>query len=85
MTTAARAKELQGTVGPGFEPVAEPLGEWVAADPTFAGTLCVYHHGRPVLDLWWGPRASSDELLPVFSSSTSGHWASASVLGCGRT
>ena len=54
---------------PGFEPVAERLGESVAADPTFTGTLCVYHHGRSVLDLWWGPGTRPDELLPVFSSS----------------
>jgi CubicO group peptidase (beta-lactamase class C family) len=69
MTTAARAHGLEGTVEPGFEPVAERLGEAVAADQTFAGTLCVYHHGRTVLDLWWGPGTEPDELLPVFSSS----------------
>jgi CubicO group peptidase (beta-lactamase class C family) len=69
MGTAARTEDVQGTVEPGFEPVAERLAEFVAADPTFAGTLCVYHHGRAVLDLWWGPGTRPDELLPVFSSS----------------
>ena len=69
MTTVAPTEGVQGTVEPGFEPVAERLGESVASDPTFAGTLCVYQHGRPVLDLWWGPGTKPDELLPVFSSS----------------
>lgn len=69
MVTTARTEGLHGEVEPGFEPIADRLGEFVAADPTFAGTLSVSHHGRPVIDLWWGPGAQPDELLPVFSSS----------------
>ncbi len=60
---------MQGTAIPDFEPVAERLGEFVAADPSFAGTLSVHHHGQSVLDLSWGPGTRPDELLPVFSSS----------------
>jgi CubicO group peptidase (beta-lactamase class C family) len=69
MATATQTEGLSGTVEPGFDPVAERLGESVAADPTYAGTLAVSHHGRLVLDLWWGPGTRPDELLPVFSSS----------------
>jgi CubicO group peptidase (beta-lactamase class C family) len=69
MTTAVRIEGFQGTVEPGFEPVVDRLGESVATDPSFAGTMCVYHHGRCVLDLWWGSGTKPDELLPVFSSS----------------
>jgi CubicO group peptidase (beta-lactamase class C family) len=79
MTTTAQTGGLQGTVEPGFEPVAERLGGFVAEDPTYAGTLCVYHHGRVVLDLWWGPGTQPDELLPVFSSSKG---AAGIVLAC---
>jgi CubicO group peptidase (beta-lactamase class C family) len=69
MNTSVQPEGMQGTVEPGFEPVAERLDAFVAADPTFAGTLCVHHHGRAVLDLWWGRGTKPDELLPVFSSS----------------
>ena len=69
MTTSVQPEGVRGTVEPGFEPVIDRLRESVAADPSFAGTLCVYHHGRRVLDLWWGPGTEADELLPVFSSS----------------
>ena len=79
MTTAAQTGGLAGTIEPGFEQVAERLGGFVAEDPTYAGTLCVYHHGRVVLDVWWGPGTQPDELLPVFSSSKG---AAGIVLGC---
>jgi CubicO group peptidase (beta-lactamase class C family) len=69
MSTTAPTEDLQGTVEPGFEPVAERLGAFAAADANFAGTLCVYHHGQSVVDLWWGAGTKPDELLPVFSSS----------------
>jgi CubicO group peptidase (beta-lactamase class C family) len=69
MVTVAQTEGVQGGVAPGFEPVAEQVGEFVTADPTYAGTLAVFHHGARVLDLWWGPRTEPDELLPVFSSS----------------
>jgi CubicO group peptidase (beta-lactamase class C family) len=79
MAKATETPGIEGTFQPGFEAVADRLGEWVAADPTYAGTLCVYHHGAPVVDLWWGPGAAPDELLPVFSSSKG---AAAIVLAC---
>ena len=69
MTTTVQTEGIRGTVEPGFEPVADRLGESVIADPSYAGTLCVHHHGRRVLDLWWGSGTKPDELLPVFSSS----------------
>ena len=46
MTTSVQPEGVRGTVEPGFEPVIDRLRESVAADPSFAGTLCVYHHGR---------------------------------------
>jgi CubicO group peptidase (beta-lactamase class C family) len=78
MMTGMPIEGLQGTVAGEFERVAQRLGDYVAADPSFAGTLSVYHHGRTVLDLWWGA-AAADELLPVFSSSKG---AAALVIAC---
>ncbi|HEY1652224.1 MAG TPA: serine hydrolase domain-containing protein [Acidimicrobiales bacterium] len=69
MATATQTAGWHGTVEPEFALVGDRLGEYVAADPTYAGTLAVYHHGRLVADLWWGPGTRPDELLPVFSSS----------------
>jgi CubicO group peptidase (beta-lactamase class C family) len=79
MVTAVQTEGVRGSVGPGFEPVAERLGEFVAADPTYAGTVAVFHHGVRVVDLWWGPGTTPDELLPVFSSSKG---AAAIVVAC---
>jgi CubicO group peptidase (beta-lactamase class C family) len=44
-----------GEVAPGFEAVADALDEQL---PTLGGgaAVCVYHHGRPVVDIWDGVR-----------------------------
>jgi hypothetical protein len=69
MATATQSELLHGTVELDFAPVAGRLGESVDADPTYAGTSAVYHHGRLAVDLCWGPGTRPDELLPVFSGS----------------
>jgi CubicO group peptidase (beta-lactamase class C family) len=60
---------LHGSADEPFTPVADHLRQLLMQDPTYAGTLCVYHHGRRVVDLWWGETMDPDALLPVFSSS----------------
>jgi CubicO group peptidase (beta-lactamase class C family) len=60
---------LHGSTDEAFSSVADHLRHLLAQDPTYAGTLCVHHHGRRVVDLWWGETMEPDALLPVFSSS----------------
>jgi CubicO group peptidase (beta-lactamase class C family) len=60
---------LHGTTDEAFAPVASHLVALLGDDPTYAGTLCVHHGGRRVVDLWWGETMGPDDLLPVFSSS----------------
>jgi CubicO group peptidase (beta-lactamase class C family) len=60
---------LHGTTDDAFGPVASHLVALLDEDPTYAGTLCVHHGGRRVVDLWWGEAMDPDALLPVFSSS----------------
>ena len=60
---------LHGTTDEAFEGLSGLLRQLLAQDPTYAGTLCVHHHGRRVVDLWWGETMDPDALLPVFSSS----------------
>ncbi|MEU7140293.1 serine hydrolase domain-containing protein [Nocardia sp. NPDC046473] len=44
---------VQGSVEPGFEAVRDAFGQAQAEDEGGA-QLCVYRHGRPVVDLWAG-------------------------------
>lgn len=58
-----------GAVEGGFEPVKALLDRFLLEDETYSAQLCVYWHGRPVIDLWGGPDMASDSLTGVFSVS----------------
>jgi CubicO group peptidase (beta-lactamase class C family) len=63
------AQEIHGTVADGFEAVREEFAAFVASERAdYEGQLCVYVHGRRVVDLWAGPGAEADSLYGVFSS-----------------
>ncbi len=42
---------IEGTVESGFEGVMDAFAEGQVGDPGIA-QLCVYHHGRVLVDLW---------------------------------
>lgn len=67
MSTVAH---VQGTVAEGFEGVREEFAAALAEDGHNepGSQLAVYHHGRPVVDLWAGDGFSGDTLTAVFSS-----------------
>ena len=46
--------EVGGTTAPGFEPVREELERSFAERGELGAAVCVYHHGRRVVDLWAG-------------------------------
>jgi CubicO group peptidase (beta-lactamase class C family) len=54
---------IQGTVQPKFEPVRALLEAQFANDQHIGAGVCVYHHGRPVADLWGG-LANEDTKAP---------------------
>ncbi|MEV5489958.1 serine hydrolase domain-containing protein [Streptomyces bobili] len=61
--------EIHGTVAAGFEPVRNEFAAFVATErPDYEGQLCVYVHGRRVVDLWAGDGVDADSLYGVFSS-----------------
>ncbi|MFJ4691475.1 serine hydrolase domain-containing protein [Streptomyces sp. NPDC088766] len=63
-------QEIHGTVAAGFEAVRDEFAAFVAAERSdYEGQLCVYVHGRRVVDLWAGDGADADSLYGVFSSS----------------
>ncbi len=47
---------MEGTIHPAFAPVAELLGKHVRAAGRGGAAACVYHHGKPVVDIWVGDR-----------------------------
>ena len=67
---------IQGRVEPGFEPVAVALAAQLRGEangPSGGAAVCVYHRGRPVVDVWAGARTSSapwqrDTLAMSFST-----------------
>lgn len=60
---------VHGTVAAGFEGVREEFAAVLAEDHTEpGGQLAVFHHGRPVVDLWAGDGISGDSLPAVYSS-----------------
>ncbi|WP_424921387.1 serine hydrolase domain-containing protein [Streptomyces sp. wa1] len=64
-----RTTTVHGTVAAGFEGVREEFAAVLAADHTEpGGQLAVYHHGRPVVDLWAGEGITGDSLAAVYSS-----------------
>jgi CubicO group peptidase (beta-lactamase class C family) len=48
------ATEVHGTFDPGFESVADAFAANFADHDEVGAAVCVYHRGRPVLDLWGG-------------------------------
>ncbi len=67
---------IGGTVAPGFEGVREAFAAGQAADEGGA-QLCVYRHGRKVVDLWTGrdtarDRPYTDKTLTVLMSCSKG-------------
>jgi len=65
---------LFGRHEPGFEPLARALEEILSHAPFGGGALCVYHAGKPVFDMWGGPRDGAgtpwEEHTPCVSFST---------------
>ncbi|MFD5268688.1 serine hydrolase domain-containing protein [Streptomyces sp. NPDC058335] len=62
-------QEIHGTVAAGFEAVRDEFAAFVATErDDYEGQLCVYVHGRRVVDLWAGDGADGDSLYGVFSS-----------------
>jgi CubicO group peptidase (beta-lactamase class C family) len=47
---------LQGTHEPAFKPLARAFSDVLDAPPFGGAALCVYFDGRPVFDMWGGPR-----------------------------
>ncbi len=60
--SAAPEVSVEGTIHPGFAPVAELIGRHVRAAKRGGAAVCVYHHGKPVVDVWVGTR--NDEGAP---------------------
>jgi CubicO group peptidase (beta-lactamase class C family) len=66
---------IDGTVAPGFEGVADAFAVNFAEHGDIGAAVCVYHRGRPVVDLWGGyadreegRRWQRDTLQLVFST-----------------
>jgi CubicO group peptidase (beta-lactamase class C family) len=49
--------------------VAEVLGAFARAEPSFTAQVAAYSHGEKVLDLWTGPSLDEGSLVCVFSVS----------------
>lgn len=69
----AKVSNLDGTLHPDFQPVAEVLRDQVRRNPGGAA-VCVYHRGECVVDLWGGVRDEAgqpwlrDTMSPSFST-----------------
>ncbi|MFM7120590.1 MAG: serine hydrolase domain-containing protein [Gammaproteobacteria bacterium] len=65
---------LEGTVHPDFAAVAVALERQIPRDQQAGSAVCVYHRGRPVVDVWGGVRNAagdpwqSDTVAPSFST-----------------
>lgn len=57
-----------GEVAPGFEDVRSLFDEFLARDADYSAQVCVYLHGRPVVDLSGGPHLGHLAMTGVFSS-----------------
>lgn len=62
-------------VAPGFEPVATAFAQMLARPEELGAALCIYHQGRPVVDLWGGHAAPGrnrlwqrDSVVSLFSA-----------------
>lgn len=63
-----RSTLSRGVVAPGFEDVRSVFDELVAGDADYSAQVCVYLHGRPVVDLSGGPHLDHRAMTGVFSS-----------------
>ncbi|MFH8803025.1 serine hydrolase domain-containing protein [Streptomyces sp. NPDC017936] len=74
---------IDGEVAPGFEPVREAFTANFARHGDVGAAVCVYRHGRPVVDLWGGVRDSETghpwtrDTLQLVYSATKGATATA--------
>jgi len=78
--------DIHGRVEPGFEPVREAFERNFEKHAEVGASACVYHRGRPVVDLWGGARdaagehAWQEETIAIVFSATKGvtaicaHW-----------
>ena len=70
--------EVSGQVDAGFEPMVEAFVENFREHGEVGASVCVYRHGRPVLDIWGGladrqrERPWSEETAVLVFSSTKG-------------
>ncbi|MEU6403697.1 serine hydrolase domain-containing protein [Streptomyces sp. NPDC046985] len=77
---------IHGEVGPGFEPVREAFAANFARRGDLGAAVCVYRHGRPVVDLWGGVadpetgRPWTRDTLQLVYSATKGATATAAHL-----
>lgn len=60
--------EIGGWVQPGFEGVRAAFEKNFRERGEHGAAVCVYHRGKPVVDLWGGPTYSQSTLQLVFSS-----------------
>ncbi|WP_416985928.1 serine hydrolase domain-containing protein [Streptomyces sp. T028] len=83
MTTTER---IEGEVAPGFEPVREAFAANFEHHGDIGAAVCVYHRGRPVVDLWAGTAAPDTgrpwtrDTLQLVYSATKGATATAAHL-----
>lgn len=54
MRAVAVPLEIRGTLDPGFEAVRESFAANFVEHGEVGAAVCVYHRGRPVVDLWGG-------------------------------
>ncbi|MFI6561151.1 serine hydrolase domain-containing protein [Streptomyces sp. NPDC050534] len=77
---------IDGEVGAGFEPVREAFEANFSQRGDIGAAVCVYQHGRPVVDLWGGvadpetDRPWSRDTLQLVYSATKGATATAAHL-----
>lgn len=78
--------EIHGSVEPGFEPVGDAFAANFAAGAELGSAVAVYHHGRPVVDLWGGVadlatgRLWTEDTLQLVYSTTKGATAACANL-----
>ncbi|MFG3103244.1 serine hydrolase domain-containing protein [Streptomyces sp. NPDC048182] len=74
---------INGEVAPGFEPVREAFAANFTQHGDIGAAVCVYRHGRPVVDLWGGVadvdtgRPWTRDTLQLVYSATKGATATA--------
>jgi CubicO group peptidase (beta-lactamase class C family) len=62
-------RPLEGVVDESLSWVVDVLSGHLDADPDHSFQAAAFHHGRPVLDVWAGPRLRRDSLMVPYSVS----------------